>query len=129
METSHRHEVTARQWQALGPLLPPVKPVGRKPANRRMVINGILWIERTGAGWRDLPRERYGPWETVYGWYNRWTKDGTWQQIHEALRQRLDRRHRIGWKLWAIDSTVVRAHKTAAGAGKKGRPRSRPITV
>ena len=39
-----------------------------------MVINAILWIERTGALWRDLPRERYGPWETIYGWYNRWSK-------------------------------------------------------
>src|ERR1044071_9641813 len=61
----HRHELTDQQWEQLRPLLPPQKPpTGRPAADHRRILNGILWLLRTGAPWRDLP-ERYGPWQTV----------------------------------------------------------------
>ena len=57
-----RGDLTDQQWQQLQPLLPPQKPTTGRPAkNHRTIINGILWVLRTGAPWRDLP-ERYGPW-------------------------------------------------------------------
>ena len=61
-----RGELTDRQWEALKPHLPAEKPeTGRPNVDHRRIIDGILWRERTGAPWRDLP-ERYGPWSTVY---------------------------------------------------------------
>jgi transposase len=82
----------------------------------RSVINGILWILHTGAQWRDLPRATYGPWQTVYERFNRWSKDGTWGRLLEALHVKLDERGRIDWELYCIDGSSVRASRAAAGA-------------
>jgi transposase len=60
-----RGDLSQAQWQVLEEVLPPVKPTGRPPRDRRQVINGIRWRIRTGALWRDIP-DRYGPWETCY---------------------------------------------------------------
>ena len=66
-----RHELTDEQWDRLEPLLPPQRPATGRPAkDHRMVLNGILWILRTGAPWRDLP-ERYGSWKTIYSRFRR----------------------------------------------------------
>ena len=51
----------------------------------RLVLNAIFYINRTGCQWRYLPRE-YPPWQTVYGYFRSWRKDGTWQGIHDCLR-------------------------------------------
>ncbi len=60
-----RGDLTDEQWVLLDPLLPPHKPnIGRPNKDHRRIVNGFLWINRTGAPWRDLP-ERYGPWRTV----------------------------------------------------------------
>jgi len=61
-------------------------------------MHGILWILHTGAPWRDLP-EVYGPWQSVYHWFNTWSKDGTFDRILETLQIRLDERGRIDWDL------------------------------
>ncbi|MDI9470970.1 MAG: transposase, partial [Bacillota bacterium] len=57
---------------------------GRPSKCRRLIINAIIWILKTGAPWRDLP-EHYGPWSTVYGRFNKWTKNGVWEAIFEEL--------------------------------------------
>ena len=64
---SYRHEITDAQWERLAPLLPAqwTGKRGRPAHNHRRILNGILWMLRTGAPWRDLP-ERYGPWQTGY---------------------------------------------------------------
>jgi transposase len=114
-----RHELTDEQWERLNPLLPPQKPrTGRPATDHRQIINGILWILRTGAPWRDLP-ERYGPWQTVYGRFNRWREKGIWQQIFERLLAEADAQGNVEWEIHFVDSTTVRAHQHAAGA-KKG---------
>ena len=60
-----RGDLTDAQWYRLAPLLPSQRPsLGRPSKDHRTIINGILWVVRTGAPWRDLP-ERYGPWPTV----------------------------------------------------------------
>ena len=67
------------------PLLPPRAPVGRPPGDNRVVLAGILWVLRTGAGWRALPRE-FGPWHTIYSRYRRWRLAGLWPQLVQGLQ-------------------------------------------
>jgi transposase len=120
----HRHELTDAQFEWLQQYLPANGGRGGQWRDHRQVLNGIFWHLRTGSPWRDLP-ERYGPWQTVYERFNRWRKDGTWDRILQALQVYLDRQGRLDWNLWHIDATTVRAHRCAAGAGKKGAPTSR----
>jgi transposase len=82
------------------------------------MLNGMLWVLRTGAPWRDLP-ERYGPWQTVYQYFSSWRSDGTYDRILETLQIRLDREGKIDWDLFCIDGSNVRASRAAAGASKK----------
>ena len=90
--------------------------------SKRQLINGIRFRTRTGIPWRDLP-ERYGPWETVYGLFRRWQRDGTWHRIFEQLQARADAKGLITWDI-SVDSTIARAHQHAAGARKRGICRS-----
>ena len=113
-----RHELTLEQWTLIEPLLPPIASTGRRPKDRRLMLNGILWILRTGAPWRDMP-ERFGHWRTVYGYFQQWRADGTFDCILQALQVRLDRQGKIDWDLWCIDGSSVRAARAAAGASKK----------
>lgn len=119
-----RGDLTDKQWERLQPLLPPRKPkTGRPNEDHRRIINGILWIDRTGAPWRDLP-ERYGPWRTVASRFYRWRESGVWRSILGALRQGADAAGEVGWDTHYVDSTTVRAHQHAAGA-KRGSPGGR----
>lgn len=95
---------------------------GRKPANHRPVLDGIFWITRTGAPWRDLPGE-FGKWSSVYRQFRRWTLAGLWEDILKALNQS----GAVPGALQMIDSTVIRAHRQAAGA--KGGLRDRVSAV
>jgi transposase len=114
-----RHELTDEQWELVHPILPPRKAkTGRPPSGKRLMLNGILWILRTGAPWRDLP-ERFGPWQTVYDHFRNWRRDGVYDRILQALQIRLDRNGQIDWDLWCIDGSSVRASRAAAGAAKK----------
>jgi transposase len=97
-------------------------PNGRKPTNHRLVLDGIFWIARTGAPWRDLPGE-FGKWSSVYRQFRRWTLAGLWEDIMEALNQSGS----VPSALQMIDSTVIRAHHQAAGA--KGGLRDRVLAV
>ncbi|WP_238365441.1 IS5 family transposase [Mesobacterium pallidum] len=92
-------------------------PNGRKPTNHRLVLDGIFWIARTGAPWRDLPEE-FGKWSSVYRQFRRWTLAGLWEEIMDVLNHS----GAVPDALQMIDSTVVRAHHQAAG-GKRGTPR------
>ncbi|MBZ3916707.1 IS5 family transposase [Streptomyces acidiscabies] len=113
-----RHVLTNVQWAKLEPLLPVGKKPGRPPVHtKRQLIDGIRWRTRAGAPWRDVP-ERYGPWETVYGLFRRWQRDGTWHRIFEQLQTRADAEGLITWDV-SVDSTIARAHQRAAGARKK----------
>ena len=123
-----RHELTDEQWAVLKDLLPASSARGRPRRHRREVLNAIFWLLRTGAPWRDLP-ERYGPWQSVYHWFNQWRGDGTWDWMLKALQIRLDREGRIDWELWCVDGTTIRASRAAAGAGKKGAPKNPQTTL
>ncbi len=113
METS---DLTHAQWERRHPQLPPQQPrTGRPAKDHRTVINGILWVLRTGSPWRCLP-ERYGSWKTVSSRFYRWQRAGVWGRILAALQRRADADGWLDWTLHFVDSTVVRAHQHAAGA-------------
>ncbi len=114
-----RYDLTDEEFELLLPLLPverPNKP-GHPYRSHRQVLNGMFWILRTGAPWRDLPT-RYGPWNTVYDRFRRWKKQGLWQQILDALEAQARQMDQIDFTFGALDGSVVRAHKAAAGAKK-----------
>jgi transposase len=115
-----RGELTDEQWQRLQPLLPPEKPwTGRRNLDHRRILNGILWIHRTGAPWRDLP-ERYGPTGTVSSRFYRWRAAGIWQRVLSGLQAEADQRGEVDWDLHFVDATIIRAHQHAAGARRDG---------
>jgi hypothetical protein len=78
--------LTDAQWARIEALLPRNGRRGRRWRDHRTVIDGMLWVHARGASWRDLPEEEFGPWQTIYDRYNRWRKEGLWQQIAELLR-------------------------------------------
>ena len=79
-------DLADREWEGLTPLIPAAKIGGRpRTVDMRLVLNAIFYVVRTGCAWRYVPRE-YPPWQTVYGYYRRWSKDGTWAQINDQLR-------------------------------------------
>ena len=115
----NRGDLSNEQWERLKPLLPPQKPHTGKPSkDHRTVINGILWILRTGAPWRDMP-EHYGPWESVATRFYRWQKNDIWNQILGRASLNADKEGHLDWDVHNVDGTVIRAHQHAAG-GKKG---------
>ena len=114
-----RGDLTDQQWQQLQPLLPLQKPTTGRPAkDHRTIINGILWVLRTGAPWRDLP-ERYGPWRTVASRFYRWRQAGLWDRLLRAVQQQSNIQRKVNWELHYVDGTVIRAHQHAAGARGK----------
>ena len=106
-----RYDLTDFEWRVIEPLLPN-KPRGVARVDDRRVLNGIFWVLRSGAPWRDLP-ERYGPRTTCYNRFNRWRKAGVWDRLMDAISAAHD------GEIQMIDSTSIRAHQQAATA-KRG---------
>ncbi len=80
-------DLTDDRWARVAILLPPQKPPTGRPANdHRTMLSGMLWVARTGAAWRDLPAH-FGPWETIYGRYQRWRRAGIWQRVLDTLQR------------------------------------------
>lgn len=117
-----RYELTDEQFERIEGALPEVDGRGRPYKDHRKVINGIFWVLRSGAPWRDLP-ERYGPWKTVYDRFRRWAEDGTLELIVRHLQGELDAEGRVDWNQFNVDSTIVQASRAASGGpndDKKG---------
>ena len=107
--------LTDEQWAKIEPHLPKWKPGrrgGRPPVDNRECFEGILWILRTGAQWADLP-ERYPPYQTCHRRFQRWTRDGTFERVLEALAQDLKERGHLELSECFIDGTFVVAKKGA----------------
>ncbi|MGH8545054.1 MAG: IS5 family transposase [Gammaproteobacteria bacterium] len=102
------------QWTRIAEMLPgKASDPGRTAADNRMFVEAVLWIARTGSPWRDLP-EPFGPWNSVYQRFARWSKKGVWHRVFAALAEDAD------FEEVFLDSTIVRAHQHAAGAKKNG---------
>jgi transposase len=103
-----RYDLTDFEWSVIEPILPKGRR-GQQPQNNRRVMNGIFWVLRTGAPWRDLP-ERYGPYTTAY---NRRRKAAIWDGLMAAVTKA------HGGKVQMIDSSIVRVHQHASGVKKR----------
>ncbi len=111
-----RYDLTDEQYALLEPELPRNGEKAGHPWNEhRPIINGIFWRLHSGAPWPDIP-ERYGKWKTIYDRSTWWRRDGRWNRILLALQVKLDAAGAIDWEQWALDGTIVRAHRSAAGA-------------
>ena len=106
-----RYDLTDFEWSVIEPLLP-MDRRGPKPRDNRRVLNGIFWVLRAGAPWRDLP-ERYGPYTTAYNRFNRWRKAGIWDRLMDAVTKAHD------GKVQMIDSSIVREHQHASGVKER----------
>lgn len=101
-----RHALSDAEWRLICPIVPR-KPRGVPRVNDRRVLNGIFWVLRSGAPWRDLP-ECYGPYTTCYNRFVRWRRAGVWDRILAATS------HQEDAEVQMIDSTIVRAHQHAS---------------
>jgi transposase len=101
-----RYELADHEWIAIKPMLPN-KPRGVPRVNDRRVLNGIFWVLRSGAPWRDLP-EMFGPYTTCYNRFVRWRRAGVWGRIIDALAAAHDAAVQM------IDTSIVRVHQHGA---------------
>lgn len=110
-----RYALRDEQWERLHALgLPGGKNhVGVTANDNRLFVEAVLYRFRAGIPWRDLP-PRFGYWHRVYVRFNRWSKRGIWRKVFEQLAKDANNEYAL------IDATVVRAHRSAAGALKKG---------
>jgi len=88
-EPTYPSDMTDAQWERLIPLVPPAKTGGRpRSVDIRAVVDAIFYRIKTGCQWRQLPRD-FPPWSTAAGYYRIWRRNGTWQVIHDALREQV----------------------------------------
>lgn len=114
--------LTDEQWAKIEPLLPRLRRSrrgGRPWISHREVVDGIFWVLKTGARWRDLP-EGYPSPSTCWRRLNRWDEDGTWLRIWRAFLSQLDAKRLLDWEECFIDGTFFPAKK---GAPMLGKPR------
>ena len=128
MPTDHPHDLTDSQWDVLEPLIP--EPSRRKDGrgrpwkNRRAVLDGILWVLRTGAPWADLP-DRYPPYQTCHRRFQQWVRSGILRGILEALAEELRVRGRLDIREAFIDGTFASAKKGAPRSGRRNAAKGR----
>jgi transposase len=101
-----------KEWAYFEPFVTETGPKrGRPASNHRLVLDGVFWMARTGAPWRDLPEE-FGKWGSVYRQFRRWSVAGLWDALLEALNAT----DAVQSSVQMIDSTIVRAHQHASGS-------------
>jgi transposase len=112
-----RGDLSEAEWCILKGLLPieaESRGRGRRPAQNRAIINGILWRLRCGAPWRDVP-PKYVNWNTIYRRFRRWNDAGVWEAVSLTLAEAMaDSGH------YSIDNSTLRAHVSAAGGERGG---------
>ena len=87
--TSYPTDWTEAEWAILAPLLPPALPGGRpRRQNMRAIVNAMLYVLRGGIPWRLLPHD-LPKWKTVYDYFWKWRRAGTWEEINDRLRERV----------------------------------------
>ena len=108
-----RYELSADQWKKIEPMLPG-RPgwVGVTARDNRQFVNGVLWVLRSGAHWKDLPAG-YGNWKSSHKRFTRWARSGIWEGIFQTLVRDPDNTYVM------IDSTIIRVHQQAV-CGKGG---------
>jgi len=108
------------QWQKIQPLLPKLKRRrrGRPAKSNRVVLEGILWVLKTGARWRDLPKEIGVSPSVCWKRLRRWDQQGVWLRIWRAFLSELDQRGRLDWRESFLDGSFAPAKKGATESAK-----------
>ncbi len=102
------------QWARLERFVPDGRKGKRGPrSNGRCFLDAVLWLARSGARWRDLPEDRFGPYQTAKRRYHRWIEAGVFDRRFEAVAADRD----LEWL--SIDATVIRANAQAASGRRK----------
>jgi len=112
-------ELSDEQWEFIKPHLPPQPIVGRKRADDRKTINGILYVLITGCRWQDMPR-RYGAYQTAWRKLKQWSKDETWNRILASPQKKAYAIGNLSLEIIAIDSTLIDSKKVACPQGTMG---------
>ena len=124
MKTLYSSDLTDAQWAIIARLIPPAKAGGcPRKTDMRALINGILYMNRTGCSWRMLPKD-FPPWSTVHGYYRQFRLTGVWDRIHEGLRDRVRKQlgRRVSPSAAIIDSQSVKtAEKGGTGVTMRAR--------
>ena len=105
-------ELSDKEWQILEPLMPalPTGQKGRPWRENREVLDGILWVLRTGAPWRDLPK-KYPPYQTCHRRFQQWSSDGTLEKVVTTITEKLEKRRHLNMSECSIDAKFVAAKK------------------
>jgi transposase len=115
------------QWALIAPLLPPPKVRGRPRADDRRTINGILWVLRSGARWRDLPKGYDSP-STCHRRLQEWQDQGVWEQIWLKFLGTLDVQGKLDWSQGFLDGSFVPAKKGERTLPMAGKAKAAPST-
>lgn len=113
VSSSRFESLSDEQWELIAPLLP--SNAGRRGHpfwDDRGKVEAIIYRYRTGIPWRDLPREQFGPWQTVWKRHRRYAADGTWDKVLRAVLAEADAAGKVDWTV-SVDATVTRAHQHA----------------
>ncbi|HEY1066150.1 MAG TPA: IS5 family transposase [Pirellulales bacterium] len=124
--TYYASDASDEKWRNLAPLLPAEKRRGRKPIDRRWVLDAILYVVRTGCQWRLLPSD-FPNWQTVYGVFWRWRNAGVWERLNQALCQAV---RRAAGKAPSPSAAIIDSQsiRTANGGEERGLDAGRKIT-
>jgi transposase len=107
-----RQRLFDHEWRKIQVFLPDESNQGRPRGDLKRVVEGILWIIRTG-----VP-DKYGPWQTVYRWFRRWVDSGLWRLMFRTLQRSRERSNKLDWEFHHLDGTIVQAHRHTAGGGQ-----------
>lgn len=115
--TPYPSDLTDEQWELIAPLIPPAEPGGRpRRVEMREVVNGVLYLSRHGCTWRGLPHD-FPPWGTVHYYYRRLRLGGTWDLIHDRLREKVRRR---AGKKPTPSAAIIDSQSVKTSAPRKG---------
>lgn len=90
--TPYPSDLTDAEWELIAPLVPPARPGGRpRTVDMREVVNGFVYVLRTGCPWRYLPHDP-PPWQTCYMYFRRFCRQGVWEKMNENLRVEVRKR-------------------------------------
>ena len=120
-------ELRDDQWELIAPLLPSHKKRGRPRADDRRTLDGILWVLRSGARWKDLPRQ-YGSPSTCHCRLQEWQHQGVWERIWLTFLGNLDHRGKLDWSRAFLDGCFVPAKKGERISPMGGKARGAPST-